>query len=145
MAGPTLPQTVLEAVSQYASFYSQRDINGLLSIISPDFLGYGSGPDEIVLSAEELRKAVDRDFSQCDELLMEISRPHIREGIRAAWLLADCKISVRINSNLIKMEGRLTVTLRRTPAGWQIAMTHFSMPYADQNAGHSYPETGKND
>lgn len=141
MTSTTLPQTVQEAVDQLAAYYSARDCNGLLSITSPAFIGLGSGPDENVFSAEELRTSLNRDFSQCDDIEMKFSKLHIREDIRAAWMLANCTITARTGGKVITMAGRMTGVFRRTTSGWMIAQTHFSMPYSGQEPGHSFPVT----
>ena len=143
MTEKNLPQTVQEAIDQYAAFYSARDIDGILSITSPGFLGFGSGPDEAVYSADEYIRALKRDFSQSDEIRMTFTELHIREDIRAAWMLANCTITAKIHGDLTLMEGRMTAVFRRITTGWQVAMTHFSMAYTGQEAGHSFTTAKK--
>ena len=139
MAVLSLPQSVSETVEQLAAYYSHKDIEGLIAITSPQFTGFGSGPDEIVHSIEEFRTSLIRDFSLCDQVRMEFDDIHIREDIRAAWMIAACTITAQTGTDTIALKGRMSAVFRRVSSGWQIALTHFSMPYLDQEPGQSYP------
>lgn len=134
-----LPGSLQEAIERLEACYSARDIDGILSFTSPGFIGYGSGSDEVVLSAEELRLMLVRDFSQCESIRMTFTNMHVREDVRAGWMLADCTISAMISGKEVVLSGRMTAVFRKIPPGWQMVQTHFSLPCAGQETGESFP------
>ena len=139
MTQVSLPGSAAEAADQLAGYYSHKDVEGLLAITSPLFNGFGSGPDEVVHSFEELRTGISRDFSQCDEVTMKFSDTQIKEVQGFAWMIAICTITARTGSNILSLTGRMSAAFISTPGGWQVAQTHFSMPYGAQEDGQSFP------
>jgi len=139
MTQVSLPGSAAEAADQLAECYSRKDVEGLLAITSPLFNGFGSGPDEVVHSFEELRAGISRDFSQCDEVTMKFSDTHIKEVHGFAWMIARCTITARTGNEVLSLIGRMSAAFISSPDGWQVAQTHFSMPYGAQEEGQSFP------
>ncbi|WP_319579975.1 nuclear transport factor 2 family protein [uncultured Methanospirillum sp.] len=139
MTQVSLPGSAAEAADQLAGCYSRKDVEGLLAITSPLFNGFGSGLDEVVHSFEELRAGISRDFSQCDEVTMKFSDTQIKEVQGFAWMIAKCTITARTGSEVLSLTGRMSAAFISSPGGWQIAQTHFSLPYGAQEEGQSFP------
>ncbi len=123
----------------YTVLYSQRDLAGLISLVESDFQGFGTGPDEVVMSAEELRQSVVRDFAQADSSTIAFSERRCTIEGAAAWVMGTCRFDFCAGESEGAMEGRFTAVLRRNEGVWRFAQLHLSMPCAEQTEGASWP------
>jgi ketosteroid isomerase-like protein len=130
------------ALDRYTSAYSNKDVKMLLSIIDPGFFGFGSGPDEKVSSADELKSQLERDFAQSGSLAIDFRPMAMAQDGNVAWCAGDSTVSAIVGGQQIKLEGRMTAVLRRSGRGWLFAHIHFSVPDRGQAAGQSFPMEG---
>ncbi len=126
-------------LDSYAVLYAQRDLTGIVSLVEPDFHGYGTGPDEIVSSAEEFRRSVARDFTQTESASIRFSDRRCTVEGAAGWVMGTCRFDFIAGDSEGVMEGRFTAVLRRNEKVWRLAQLHLSMPCADQSEGASWP------
>ncbi|MBN1194708.1 MAG: nuclear transport factor 2 family protein [Methanomicrobiaceae archaeon] len=106
--------------------YSARDTDGVMALVAPGFVGYGSG--EKVPSAEEYRDHLSREFSPCDTLSLTLSDLHIGASGTVAWILADATVTAGTGGVTHRYAGRLTMVLVGTGHTWKFVQSHFSLP-----------------
>ena len=131
---------VTASLCQYSQAYSQKDVKMLLAITDPDYLGFGSGPDEQVTSRSELQRHLERDFAQSDELSMHFGPISIAYAGDVAWCAGECVIEAEAGGTRQRLTGRMTAVLRKRGDEWLFAHTHFSLPDRGQENGKSFPE-----
>jgi ketosteroid isomerase-like protein len=130
---------VLRTLDAYAALYGERDLEGIVSLVEPDFQGFGSGPDERVTDALRFRDATSRDFAQAESARIVFSdRVCTVEG-NVAWVMAGCRFTFTIDGKEGVLDGRFTGVLRQHEGVWRLAQFHFSMPFGEQAAGSSWP------
>jgi len=132
---------IIAALGRYKTAYSKKDENMLLAATDAGFFGFGSGPDEKVGNTEELKKQLHRDFAQCEDLDIDFGPMEIAGDGNVAWCAAECIISATVGGERQRLQGRMTVVLRKTSGKWLFAHTHFSVPDRRQSEGRSFPET----
>ena len=130
---------VNRTLDTYSVLYGQRDLAGLITLVEPDFHGYGTGPDEVVMSAEELRQSIARDFAQAEASTLIFSDRHCTVEGTAAWVMGSCRFDFRAGESEGAMEARFTAVLRQNEGVWRMAQLHLSMPCAAQDEGESWP------
>jgi ketosteroid isomerase-like protein len=128
------------SLERYRRAYSNKDVKMLLGITDPGFFGFGSGPDEKVGSADELKSQLERDFAQSGSLAIDFGPMAMAREGNVAWCAGDCTISATVGEKRLRLEGRMTAVLRRSGEEWLFAHTHFSVPDREQEAGQSFPE-----
>jgi len=133
---------IIAALGRYKTAYSKKDENMLLAATDAGFFGFGSGPDEKVGNTEELKKQLHRDFAQCEDLDIDFGPMEVAgDDGNVAWCAAECIISATVGGERQRLQGRMTVVLRKTGGKWLFAHTHFSVPDRRQSEGRSFPET----
>lgn len=123
----------------YSVLYGQRDLAGLISLVEPDFQGFGTGPDEVVMSAEELRRAVARDFAQAEVSTIAFTDRYCTVEGTAAWVMGACRFDFRSGETEGIIVARFTAVLRKNEGVWRFAQLHYSMPCSEQAEGSSWP------
>ncbi len=126
-------------VGLYAQYYHEKNLDKLLSLISKEISGFGTGPDEIVLSAAELKEQVRRDMAQSGTLKVSFDIMKLDGVMPCAWVTALCRFSAGIGDKNVTMSGRMTFVLRNTGSRWVFEQVHFSMPFGPQLPGQSFP------
>jgi ketosteroid isomerase-like protein len=133
---------IQEMLGSYARCYAEKDLGGICSLVSPDICGYGSGPDEVITGYDEFVAQVTRDFIQADRIALRFTDIRIHGAMPVAWIMAGATFTVTIGEVRHTFAGRMTAVLQKTDDRWRFGMVHFSMAYAEQQAGKSYPGRG---
>lgn len=133
---------VCSMMDRYARMYRDRDLRGLVSLFSPSICGYGSGPDEVVRNASEMKVQLMRDLTQADAIQISFEGVHVDGEMPVAWVMADCAFEVMVKGQRLCMTGRITAVLKNTGARWRFEQIHFAIPAAGQATGESYPGSG---
>jgi ketosteroid isomerase-like protein len=136
---PEMESEVRKMVDLYAQYYHEKSLDKLLSIVSKEISGFGSGPDEIVLNAARFREQVGRDMGQAGPLKVTFEILKVDGVMPCAWVTALCNFSAVVDGKALSMSGRMTVVLRNTGSRWLFEQVHFSMPFAPQLPGQSFP------
>lgn len=125
-------ESVLRALQEA---YSARDTEGVMALVAPGFVGYGSGPDGKVVSSTEFRDRLSREFSRCETLSMDLTDLRINASGTVAWILADAIVSAGTGGVTHRCAGRLTMVLVGTGHTWKFVQSHFSLPDRKPGAG----------
>ncbi len=129
----------MQMLDLYAQYYHEKNLDKLLSIVSKEISGFGSGPDELVLNAARFREQVRRDLGQAGTVKLSFEILKADGVMPCAWVTALCHFSAVVDGKALSMSGRMTVVLRNTGSRWLFEQVHFSMPCAPQLPGQSYP------
>lgn len=134
----TAVKSVLDA---FAGKYARRDLDGLMSLFTPDadMVLYGTGADEKRMGLAEVRKQVQRDWSQSDATAITYSWTSVSAAGPVAWVAADVSFEAKVGGQEFTLPARLTGVLENREGKWLIAQTHFSFPAAGQEEGESFP------
>ena len=119
---------VVDTLDRLAWLYDRKDIDGIMAMIAPDFAGFGTGKDERVSGSEQFRKAVEKDFLQCDSFRLSFSDIEIGAEGTTAWITAACTMNIVIEGSQTKFDSRITAVLRGTGHAWQFVQIHISLP-----------------
>jgi ketosteroid isomerase-like protein len=133
---------VKQVLKRLADSYKHRDLEGVLAHIAPDedVVLYGTGADEKRVGMKEIRKQVERDWAQTDEIAMEFDVISVSAAGSVAWAAIDGKFEARVNGQeMMSMPTRLTCVLERRNDDWLIVQSHFSAPTAGRQEGQSLP------
>ncbi|WP_301665352.1 nuclear transport factor 2 family protein [Methanoculleus frigidifontis] len=134
-------ETVKAALQDYAAAYSRCDAESVLALTAPEFMAFGSGSDEVCTDRDEYAKGLERDFIQCDDLVMEFDDIRVAGVGDAAWIAAGCTITPTFEGKSEPLRGRMTAVFRRDGERWLCTLTHFSLPCSEQEEGESSPSS----
>ena len=124
----------------YAAAYTKKDFRGMVALFSPGINGFGSGPDEVIRDRETFVRQIRRDMSQATVHAVEFSETKISGDGRVAWIMTRTAITFTVGgSGKQTLHGRSTMLMRNTGSRWMIEQIHFSLPYAEQLPGQSFP------
>jgi len=132
---------VMEMLNRYARAYSNKDIEAMMSLFSPDddFVAIGTGKDEWIQGPDQLKKGFERDFSQADNIELSFEKITISNAGRISWLSAFMIMNAEISGGDAILCGRLSMVLEKRHDQWFITHIHFSIPAIEQHEGYSYP------
>ena len=132
---------VKNVLKGFAESYERRDLEGVLARVAPDedVVLYGTGADEKRVGLQEIRKQVERDWAQTDEIAMEFDSISVSGADSFAWAAADGFFKARVNGQEMSMPARLTCVFERRNGDWLIVQSHFSTPATSQEEGASLP------
>jgi ketosteroid isomerase-like protein len=131
---------VIETMQQYGTAYQKKDLKALSALFSPGITGFGSGPDEVIADHAGFIRQMKRDISQATILSFEFSDRKIFGDGRVAWVSSKSTITFTADGTRKQvLQGRSTMVLRNTGSRWLIEQLHFSMPFAEQPVGQSFP------
>jgi ketosteroid isomerase-like protein len=116
-------------LAAYQTGYSRKNTKMLLD-----------ATDEKVFGAEALKQQLERDFAQSGELAMDFGPMTIASEGNVAWCAGDCAVSAEVGGQSIRLEGRMTMVLRKAGNKWLFAHSHFSVPDRGQQEGQSFPK-----
>ena len=121
--------------------YSRQDLDKLMEYYSGerDLVCIGTGKDEHYVGFEALREGFERDFIQSQSASLKIKPLSASVAGTVAWLAAESTVTVKMETSSVVIRGRLTCVFERKGRRWIIVQSHFSVPMADQKAGHSFP------
>jgi len=137
-----LKEEIMEMLAAYGRAYGKKDLPGIISFFSPGICGYGSGPDEETRDYATFRAHIARDLEQCDHVTVRFSNVLLNGEGSVAWMMAACTYDLIIQAKHQSLTGRMTGVLKKTHDRWLFELVHFSMPYAGQKTGESYPGHG---
>lgn len=132
---------VRSVLDSFAEGYEKRDMEGVLSLFAPDtdVVMFGTGADEKRVGLAEIRRQVERDWSQSDAITLTYGWTSVSAAGSIAWLAADVAFNATIGEQELTLEGRSTLVLENRYGKWLIVQGHFSLPASEQAEGESFP------
>ncbi len=132
---------IVKTMREMWKAYGRLDADGVLAFYAPDpdVVVLGSGVDEVYVGPKQAKKGLKRDFSQTRSVKVGLSKVRVSAAGKVAWLAANCLFTAHVAGCDIDLAGRLTAVFEKRKGRWLIMQSHFSMPYAGQAAGQSFP------
>ena len=125
---------VLAAMNKFTAAYQQRDIEGLMGILSPDddvFL-FGTGIDEKWTGQDEFR-------FQTEALAFSLAWHKISAAGSVAWVAAEGLGKGKAGGQEFEFPMRMTAVLEQRGDKWLLAQFQISLPAPGQEEGNSVP------
>lgn len=128
-------------LQRFAKAYSRKDLDAVMGMMDSGkpLLVMGSGPDEIRFTASQLKKGIQRDFSQVDKLSMRFDWIKTDAQGDVAWFASELKFAVTIHKRKTVYPYRFTGVLVKEGLQWRLRMGHMGLADASQCAGESWP------
>jgi len=138
-ADPRTEAQVQATLRKFSEAYAGRDLKAVMACFAPDHdvVLYGTGADEKRVGAAEIRAQVERDWAQTERIAISYAWISISSADRVAWAAADASFSFTAGGESGSLPARLTIVLEEREGTWFIVQSHFSVPAAGQEEGHS--------
>jgi uncharacterized protein (TIGR02246 family) len=134
---------ILEAIDEAAQAFRERDIDRFMDIYAPDpdVIIIGTGKDEKCVGREEIKRTIERAWSQSDSAYFKIGWRSISSAGNVAWVAADATVHVEIKGRVLVEDLRFTFVYEKRGDRWLIVHSHDSLPAAGQEEGESFAIT----
>jgi uncharacterized protein (TIGR02246 family) len=121
--------------------YAQRNIDGLLALFSPDadVVMLGTGVDEKRVGLAEIRAQAERDWAQVEASSVEFNTNSVSSAGSVAWVTSDATFHITAGGQQMDIPTRITAVLEKRNDKWLVAQAHYSLPWAEQAEGESFP------
>lgn len=131
---------VQAALKRMMDAYASRDLSGVLDCFASDadVVLIGTGADEKCVGPEQIRRQVERDWTQSESAAMAFSWTSISAAGATAWAAVDGSFRFRAGGQEGALPARGTFVLEKRDGKWLIVHMHVSTPNAAQQAGKSF-------
>lgn len=132
---------VLAVMDKWLQSYQERDLEGLMSYVSPDgdlFL-FGTGIDEKRIGRDEFKAQAERDWAQTEELAFNFSEHRISAAGPVAWVASEGMGKGKAGGQEFEFPLRMTAVFEQQGDKWYMVQSHVSLPAPAQEAGDSVP------
>jgi ketosteroid isomerase-like protein len=132
---------VLGVLNKFLGAYQERDLGGLMSVLSPDdnLFMFGTGKDEKRTGRDEFKIQAERDWSQMEALAFNIAWQLVSAAGHVAWVAADGQAKGKVGGQEIEFPVRMTAVLEQRGNEWLLVQAHLSLPASGQEEGSSVP------
>ena len=139
-----LCQEALAALRVYLDAEASRDLEGVMAQLTVDHCGFGTGPDEVVLTAAQVRPILARQFAETSQALehSEDILGCVEIGSDACLIMALITYRVEIRGVIETLAPRFSFVMQRRAGRWGLLHLHASLPWSLQQVGESFPVAG---
>lgn len=140
-ADAKIETAVMAVFNKFLEAYQKRDLEGLLSVLTPDddvFL-FGTGIDEKRIGRDEFKFQAERDWAQTEALAFNFTWRRISAAGPVAWIAAEGQGQGRAGGQEMEFPLRLTAVLEQRDDEWFLVQSHVALPAPGQAAGDSVP------
>jgi hypothetical protein len=135
---------VLAAFHAFMDTYGRRAEDALEQILArtaPDFMGFGTGRDEVGEDLAAYRRFLERDFREVPYAIdIACLRTHVRAlGTDAGMVGAELEFTVPTDGDPLVIYVRMTAVFVRREGRWLQVHEHISLPASEQARGESSP------
>ncbi len=133
-------RAVEAAFREMAQAYSDRDEVRLRGVLGRDLFFYGTGPDEVARSADQLVEIARRDWAQTDGTTFGPRKIRAHANGNVGWCDADADFDVVAGGRLMHFDARATAVFHKEGGRWRMVQGHVSLPAAGQATGQAFPQ-----
>lgn len=132
---------VMAALIKGHEAYARRDIDGLLAAFVPDadVIMIGTGADERRVGLAEIRAQAERDWAQTEASAIEFGWRSVSVAGSVACVATEATFKVKAGGQEMGIPARMTATLEKRGEKWLVLQSHYSIPWAEQTEGESFP------
>lgn len=123
---------IISVINKFAEFYSNRDLEGLMSLIAPgsDIVVIGVGIDDKLLGFNETKMQFERIWSQFEAASIDFNCITISVSGSVAWTAVDTLYKVKVEGHNLIFSCYVTIILEKREEKWFFVHTHHSVPVA---------------
>jgi uncharacterized protein (TIGR02246 family) len=131
---------IRKVLDEFAAAYTARDADSVVRFFTddPDGVMVGTGPDEIRIGPEQVRRQIDRDLSQAESIELHLGEVKVSGRGDVAWTFAQPVVTATVGDEQMRMPLRMTLVLVQDNGDWRIHSGHLSVALAEQQAGESF-------
>jgi ketosteroid isomerase-like protein len=132
---------VLAVMDQWMKSYQERDLEGLMSQVSPDddiFL-FGTGIDEKRIGRDEFKAQARRDWAQTEALAFNLNERRVSAARPVAWIASEGLGKGKAGGQEFEFPFRMTAVFEQKGDRWYMVQGHVSLPAPAQEEGDSVP------
>jgi uncharacterized protein (TIGR02246 family) len=131
---------IRKVLDEFAAAYTARDADSVVRFFTddPDGVMVGTGPDEIRIGPEQVRRQIDRDLSQAESIELHLGDLKVSGRGDVAWTFAQPVVTATVGDEQMRMPLRMTLVLVQDNGDWRIHSGHLSVALAEQQAGESF-------
>ncbi len=134
-----LDSVSMRIMLKFCETYTDRDLDGFLSLFTKRATMFGTGVDEYREGLKEIEEQVKRDWSQSEKGELQLTS-FFGPVDNSNWAAGEFTAHIQINGSVYKFEHlRGTIILEQEVDTWKIAHTHASFPDYRQAEGSSFP------
>jgi len=131
---------IRKVLDEFAAAYTARDADSVVRFFTddPDGVMVGTGPDEIRIGPEQVRRQIDRDLSQAESIELHLGEVKVSGRGDVAWTFAQPVVTATVGDEQMRMPLRMTLVLVQDNGDWRIHSGHLSVARSEQQAGESF-------
>lgn len=126
-------QNVLDIVMSFLDSYSQKNIEKCISAMtaSKPILLFGTNDDEVFRTADDIRAALNRDFSSMNDIRWGKHRNlYVETSPSLASVIIELPLSYQSEGKNIETLFRYALTLIKENSQWKICSGMASVPFS---------------
>lgn len=132
---------VMAVLTKAHDAYARRDIDGLLAAFVPDadVIMIGTGADEKRIGLAEIRAQAERDWAQTEASSLQFGWHSVSAAGSVACVATDATFNIKAGGQEMAIPARMTAVLEKRGEKWLVLQAHYSLPWAEQAQGESFP------
>jgi ketosteroid isomerase-like protein len=129
-----IEKEVKDWLNVYAKAYEKKDLNALMSMISPDptTVSVDSDPQGRHIGIDAIKKAYQAEFDQTQSVVLEYTWLSAGSKGDLAWFATELTAKVDLGKEKFQVPGRWTGVLEKREGKWMMIMSHFSYIAQDE-------------
>lgn len=126
--GEETREGVLTALKNYIKAYESKDIEGVMAVFadSPNTVMMGTGPDEVWVGKDDIRRAHDAFMANSEQETSEKEIISTGAGEGFAWLTGAVAVTRKNGEDKETFQLNLSMVLEQDESTWYITAMHFS-------------------
>jgi len=121
----------METLDDYLQSYVEGDIEGALAVFAsdPDVVCIGTGPGEILIGPDEIRRQIECDFTGFETASYEWKWHSMSARGNIAWVASELVLRTRLRKGGKEWNPslRFTAVMERREDKWLIVQSHASL------------------
>ena len=134
-------KAVLAAMQEFLDAYRRRDADYLMTLAAPDadVILIGTGADERRVGPAEIRALAERDWSQSESAMFDLTWNSVSAAGPVAWVASEGVVRASSGGQEVILPIRMTTVFEQRNGKWLLVQAHGSFPAPEQAEGESWP------
>ena len=138
-ADPETESAIQEHIQAFEERYARKDLEGVLELLAPELIAFGTGADERIEGIVELRAGIERDMVQAETAWNDWTWISVSRRGDVAWAGVEGVAHWSIDGQGYEKPVRFTGVYELREGRWLAVQRHISFPASDQPEGRSWP------
>jgi ketosteroid isomerase-like protein len=117
-------------LEKFIEAISRHDLEDVMSFLAPDddLVVYGAEPEEKRIGLDNIRKALEENWLDTDEMDITLNWISISAAENVAWVASDTCVEIKTYGQHLIFPSRFTMIFEKRLDKWLIVNGHFSFP-----------------